>query len=603
MSIESQIAPGPVAPAVPSNRWPIIRLILGWALTIGVLDYAWARVFVFSMVQGRPELPFVGLLVAGLLATMIVTRRLGTSFSARRFNQLLTLAILIPWTALVVVLVILRNGSLLAWPHVVVLLLPGTFWVVWSAWMFYWPWRWETRFGITASLLLGLLVPWFFLEVDGLTGGSQINFTLRKSDKATNQDGPTATEPVDLTQTSVDDFPQFLGPQRLGVLPQARLSGDWNARPPREVWRRRIGGMGATGKRGDAGWGGFAVVGNFAITQEQQDDKECVVCYRVSDGARLWLHADPVRFAVSMGGPGPRATPTIAEGRVYTVGATGILNCLDGANGQPIWSVNILEDNEAENLNHGVTASPLVVDNQVIVCPTGVDGKSLAAYDRETGRRLWRGGAHQASYGSPVLTELCGVRQVLLYNSDGVTSHAVDSGQVLWHFPWTNSQQVHSSQPIPNAGGEGQVFVSTEYGKGCALVRVEHAVGGRWSVKAVWKSKGMKTKFSTAVQHQGFIYGLDQDTLACLDLATGEVRWREGRYEYGQIILAGDLLLIQAEDGEVVLVEPNPAGLRELGRIRALSSKTWNTPTLAGRFLLVRNDKEAACYELPLREQ
>jgi outer membrane protein assembly factor BamB len=285
---------------------------------------------------------------------------------------------------------------------------------------------------------------------------------------------------------------------------------------------------------------------------------------------------------------------------VYAVGATGLLNCLDGATGRARWSVNTLEDHGAENLFHGVSASPLVAGDLVVVSPTGADGISLAAYDRETGKRVWQGGRDRASYGSPLEAEWGGVRQVLLYTSAGVSGHDLGTGEVLWSFPWANREGVHCSQPIPDAGRPGQVFVSTGYGKGAALFQVEGTAGQAWSTRPLWGSREMKTKFTTPVLHGGRVYGLDDGFLACVDLGTGRRLWKQGRYGHGQVLLAGDLLLVQAEDGRVVLVEPSPDGLRELGRLPALASKTWNSPALAGRFLLVRNDREAACYQVPL---
>jgi outer membrane protein assembly factor BamB len=237
----------------------------------------------------------------------------------------------------------------------------------------------------------------------------------------------------------------------------------------------------------------------------------------------------------------------------------------------------------------------------VIVSPTGSGGPSLAAYDRESGKRVWTGGTDQTSYSSPLLAELHGVPQVLLFTSAGVDSHDPGTGRVLWSFPWNNGR-VNCSEPVPNAGGPGRVFVSTEYDKGSGLFQVERSAAGQWSVREIWQTRKMQTKLTTAVVYQGHVYGLDKGILACLDLKSGRRLWKEGRYEHGQVLLAGDLLLVQAEVGEVVLVAPSPDGLRELGRLPALSSKTWNNLALARGRLLVRNDREAACYELPLRK-
>jgi outer membrane protein assembly factor BamB len=504
------------------------------------------------------------------------------------------------WIGTGVVVVLTNTGDLFPKYLTILIFVPATLWVLWFSWMFYQSIPWGYRLGVLVicwGLLVGCISA---LEVQGLTGDAKVNFAWRWQSQnnglATaelHSPSSRAGENIDLTKISSDDYPQFLGPQRLGVVPHGRLARDWKTHPPREIWRHEIG----------LGWSSFAIVGNYAITQEQRGPLECVVCYRVSDGEMVWIHTDSTRFDSKMGGHGPRATPTIAEGKVYTLGATGVLNCLEGATGKTIWSLNILEDNKADLVHHGVCASPLIVDEKVIVCPTGENKISLAAYDKKNGRRIWQGGEHQASYGSPLLAEIAGVRQILLYNSECVTSHDVSSGKVLWFFSWPNGERVNCSQPIPHAGGPGKVFVSTGYDKGSALFQVHQGENERWSCNPIWESRKMKTKFTTAVIHDGRIFGLDEGILACLDLETGRQLWKGKRYKHGQILLVGNLLLIQAEEGEVVLGEPTRTEFKELGRIEALSSKTWNNPALAGRYLLVRNDREAVCYELAMEAE
>jgi outer membrane protein assembly factor BamB len=573
----------------------VTRLVLAGLVTLAVLPYTWGRTLVLWMLVGQPEPWCLGLLIAGLVAVMLLTFRLAHSFSGTRFPQIVLAVVATTWAVEMGILVALRAGALLPRPYVVSLFVPATLWVVWVAWMFFLPMRGWTRLGILAVLSAGLAVFLLLLKVEGLSGDSQINFTWRQGAAPPALAGGemlTTAGTVDLAHTGPVDYPQFLGPMRLGVLPAARLARDWEKRPPRRVWQQPLG----------AGWGAFAVVNGYGVTQEQRGPDECVVCYRLADGAMAWIHRDAGRFDGSMGGPGPRATPTIADGRVYSVGATGLLNCLDGATGRRLWSVNILQDNEAANIAHGVCASPLVVGDWIVVCPTGSSGPSLAAYRRDNGQRVWRAGHDQASYSSPLLAELSGRRQILLFGSAGVAGHDAATGQVLWSFPWTNDVRVNVAQPIANAGGPDQVFLSTGYGQGSVLLRVGYAAEGGWTVAPLWKSRQMKTKFTTAVVHKDHIYGLDDGMLECVDLGTGKRLWKDGRYEHGQILLAGDLLLVQAENGEVVLVEAVPERLRELGRVTALTSKTWNHPVLAGRLLLVRNDQEAACFELPPAE-
>jgi outer membrane protein assembly factor BamB len=577
-----------------SRSGPIIRLSLAWILTMAVLVYASARALALGMLVGRPEWLFVGVLVVGIALVARLTFRLGAEFTTPGARWGIAAGVFLSWLALNAVLVLVFNGNLLATPLVIALFAPAMLWVAWLAWMFAWPLSLTTRLAVLTLLFLVALASSFTLRVEGLTGDAHLNFALRWSKAPTSLEaGETASPafPVDLTRTSPHDYDQFLGPTRLGVVSDARLERDWNRHPPRPLWRRAVG----------EGWSAFAVVGDFAVTQEQRGGSECVVCYRVADGAVAWVHADLVHFGSAFGGAGPRATPTIAAGRVYSVGATGILNCLDGANGKAIWSVDILQDNQAENISHGVCGSPLVLDKRVIVCPTGPNGISLAAYDRDTGKRLWRGGRDQASYGSPLLAELAGAKQILLCNAEGVAAHNPDSGEVLWRFAWTNRERTNCSQPLPNVGGPDTVFVSTDYGQGCVMLQVERSTDGEWlPPRKLWDNRLMKTKFTTAVFHRGFLFGLDDGILECLDARDGSKKWKEGRFGHGQVLLAGDLLLIQAEDGEVVLGEASPERWKELGRIAALSGKTWNNLALAGKYLLVRNDREAACYELAL---
>jgi outer membrane protein assembly factor BamB len=546
------------------------------------------------MLVGRPEWPYLAQVAAGVFLLMALTFDLAAPLGGLRWPRWVLGLVAASWLLVNAALIWFKVESPIGTPVMVLLYLPASLWVLWTAWMFYGRLPFAARWGVLALFVVAAVgFPRLVAMDNGLSGEGNARFNWRweVANRGRVQETPAFVGTVDLERTTPQDYAQFLGPQRLGVLPDVRLARDWNAAPPREVWRQPVG----------AGWGAFAVAGNYAVTQEQHGDDECAVCYRISDGARAWVHADKGRFETSLGGPGPRATPTIVDGRVYTLGATGLLNCLDGATGQPIWSINVLTDNQAENISHGVASSPLVVDDLVIVCPTGYGGPSLVAYHRDTGQRVWQAGQDQASYGSPLLAELGGVRQILLYTSVGVTGHDARSGQVLWSFPWTNNEGVNCSQPIPHAGGPYQVFAGTGYGKGSALFRVQQSADGNWSTERVWEKREMKTKFTTAVLHKGYLYGLDDGILACVDVKTGKRQWRDGRYQHGQILLAGDLLLVQAENGKVILVEPAPDGLHELGRIPALDGKTWNNPALAGRFLLVRNAEEAACYELPLK--
>ena len=377
-----------------------------------------------------------------------------------------------------------------------------------------------------------------------------------------------------------------MGEHRNAIVADVAPARDWKTNPPKLLWRRNVG----------AGWGSFAIAGGRAFTQEQRGDKECVVCYDLYTGRELWRHADDFAFRSPLGGPGPRATPMVADDRVYAVGAEGRLNCLDAETGKRVWFADILQGDE--NTFHGVTGSPLIHNDWVIVSPPGPKGPCIAAYNRNTGKRVWSTGNDRATYSSPTIATLAGVEQVLLHHEEGVASFDLSTRRECWSFPWTNHVNTNVAQPLVHAGGEDQVMIACGYGIGAAMLQVAKSEDDEWSVKELWTSKAMKTKFCTAVIHGDYAYGLDDGILACIDIRNGRKKWKGGRYGHGQVLLAGDMLIVQTEAGGVRLVEPSPKGLREKGGVEPFEGKTWNPPALAYPFLVVRNAEFAACYEL-----
>jgi outer membrane protein assembly factor BamB len=385
------------------------------------------------------------------------------------------------------------------------------------------------------------------------------------------------------------DYPQFLGPNRDGVLPGPRLARDWGARPPRALWRHSVG----------AGWSGFAVARGLAVTQEQQGEQEEVVAYDAGTGDLRWRHSDHARYDTVIAGIGPRATPTIVNERVYTMGATGILNALRLRDGRLLWSRRVLEENGAENPSWGTSGSPLLDEDRVVVSAGGPEGRSLVAYRADTGEPLWSFGHDRQSYSSPTSATLAGRRQILIFNQESVAAHDATTGALLWEQPWSK-EQPNVAQPLPI--GDDRVLFSAGYGVGSKLYQVGAASDGSLAARLVWESPRLKAKFTNLVIHEGFVYGLDDGVLTCLDPSDGQRRWREGRYGHGQVILVGGLLLVGTEDGQIVLVEPSPQGRKELTRFTTFEGKTWNPPALAGNRLYVRTDREAAAYELPVED-
>ena len=404
---------------------------------------------------------------------------------------------------------------------------------------------------------------------------------------------PDSTGPIDLTKTTASDYPRFLGPDGIPIVNDVSLATDWNVLAPELVWRQPIG----------AGWSAFAIVGDYAVTQEQRGDREMVVCYEVKTGHVVWTHSDPGRFTSALGGDGPRATPTLSDGKVYTPGAGGLLNCLDGATGERFWSHDTLSENNAENIGWGKSGSPLVVEELVIVSVGGPAGRSLIAYDKHDGTEVWNAGNDPSSYATPVLATIGGVRQVLSINQHRIAAHRLEDGKELWSHPWLgdSNSNATASQPVLLPGD--RVFLSKGYGIGCALLQIEADAAGLFSAKQLWASaRLMNTKLTNVVVKGPYIFGLSGGILECIDSQTGERRWKRGRYGHGQNILVDNVILITTERGEIALVAANPDEFQELSRFQAIEGKTWNNPALTGRYLLVRNHQEAACYKLPLVE-
>lgn len=395
----------------------------------------------------------------------------------------------------------------------------------------------------------------------------------------------STTAAVDIAGSPFD-FPQFRGAARDGRVAGVRLDRDWNARPPRELWRRPVG----------EGWSGFAVIGKLAITQEQRDGHEVVAAYDLATGEPLWSHAAPGQFENALGGNGPRATPTVEGGQVFTSGPTGLLRALELSTGKLLWSRQAAEENGGKVPEWGFAGSPLLVGELVVVSVGGKDGRSLVAYRRDNGELAWSGGDDRAGYSSLQLAELAGRQQIVAFNRGSVAGHDPAGGAVLWSFPWS-SQQANVALPLRIAGD--RLLISSGYGVGSSLIEIKQN-GAGFEAKEIWHSNQMKAKFTNLVEKDGKVYGLDDGIFACLDLATGERCWKGGRYGHGQLLLVGELIVLLAENGELVLIEPDPTGLKELGRFPALSGKSWNTFALSGSKLLVRNHREAACFELPL---
>ena len=474
----------------------------------------------------------------------------------------------------------------------------------------------RSRWAALAVVILALCGGWLAVRTDGIMGegGSQFAWRWTKSAeermvaKAAGEllpapppsPSPSPTQapvvPAESTQVAAarEKTPAeppfsvlwagFRGSARDGVVRDARIDADWSKTPPAELWRRPVG----------PGWGSFAVGGGLIFTQEQRGEDEVVAGYRLATGAPVWIHKDKARFWESNGGPGPRGTPLLHADRLYTLGATGILNVLSARDGSLQWTRNAAADTQAKIPGWGYTASPVVVNDLVVVATSG----RVAAYDRvKGGRPRWTLTTGGGSYSSPHVATLGGVTQILLLNGAGLASVNPADGGILWKHDWDGAPIL---QPVVLENGDLLIATAeASGGVGTRRLAVQQAAGA-WTVQEKWTSRGLKPYFNDSVVHKGFAFGFDGAILACIDLADGQRKWKGGRYGHGQMILLAeqDLLLVLAEEGDVALVAAKPDGFSEVAKFRAIEGKTWNHPVLVGDVLLVRNGAEMAAFRV-----
>ncbi len=379
----------------------------------------------------------------------------------------------------------------------------------------------------------------------------------------------------------------FRGPNRAGVYAETEIDTNWPASGLPRLWKQPIGG----------GYASFTVGDGRAYTIEQRRDREAITAYDPTSGRELWAFTYPALFDEIMGGAGPRATPVYRDGLVYSLGANGDLYCLSAKTGKPKWSKNILSDNGAENARWAMAASPLIVDRMLIVTPGGSAGKSIVAYDRFSGAPLWQSLNDPVAYTSPILATLAGRPQIVWISGQRAVGLAPENGRLLWEYPFPAQMDMNCSQPV--IVDESDVLLSSSPGPGAALLEISKT-GDTFAARAVWHNNRMKNKFNSSVLYQGYIYGFDDAILACIDARTGELKWKGGRYGYGQLLLAGGYLIVTTEQGDVVLVRATPESHQELARFSAVEGRTWNIPAIDNGLLLVRNTTEMACFRVGL---
>ena len=389
------------------------------------------------------------------------------------------------------------------------------------------------------------------------------------------------------TTLSASDWPQFLGPQRDGSYPGP--SAGLSLVKARLLWKKDVG----------QGFSSPVVVDGKLILFHRLDGNETVECLDAATGKRIWAFQYPTSYRDDFGfDEGPRGTPAVDEGRVYTFGAEGVLHAIDLAKGEKLWRVDTHPTFGVRKGFFGSAASPLVEGSAVYLNVGGPQGAGLVAFDKKTGKPLWRATDDDAGYSSPIAATIDGVRSILCVTRAGLVAADPANGAIRFRFPFRSRSNASVNAAIPVVHGN-LVFLSASYNTGAALLSVK---GNR--VDKVWAADDvLSNHYATAVRKGDYLYGFDGrqefgQRFRCVEMKTGKVRWTADNFGAGTVTLAGDRLLILRENGEALLAAASPDAFRPQEKKQLLPAVVRAYPALAGGCLFLRNEKTLAAYAL-----
>ena len=558
--------------------------------------YAAARFTIHYQLQGNVKLTYAAMAVVAMAVGTALARRQIVDLPAGR-KWLLGSAGILLWVSVIFVLLEVAVHSQIPGPVLGLLWASGFFWTVWTIWAG----SFFRSVGIIAgTVLVGLIaVPfWTLMEATGMRGSSRVEISWRRPLKPAvpAEDSTTVSLPGDVLWTG------YLGVTRDGVVPGVTLSEDWVGDPPTQEWRHPCG----------RGWSSFAVTRTTLFGQEQLSTGDCVTARDLATGELMWTTPEGTAgFTSGAGGDGPRATPTLhridgdgpARLLLFAAGPTGVLSCLEASSGNVVWRTDLMERFPGLPLVHGVCGSPLIVDDVVVVAPPSHKGPCLVAFSLLDGTLVWTCESDwRASYASPVLMTICERRQIVLHAGPGVLAVDPSDGRVHWQFEWTNEWDNNATQPLQAEGHPNDLFIATGYKGGVVRISISPNKNSGLQATEVWRSqRTMKTKFSNMAQFGDVLVGLDNGILCGVDVQTGRRYWKNGRYNFGQLLKIGEHLLIVEEDGRICLVKPDVTGHRPVGNgFQALDRKTWGHPVFVDDRLILRNDRQIVCLRLPV---
>jgi outer membrane protein assembly factor BamB len=388
--------------------------------------------------------------------------------------------------------------------------------------------------------------------------------------------------PAVVSNLALDDWPQWRGPNRDGHSVEKGLLKDWPAAGPPLAWRASGAGE---------GYSSFAVAGGRLYTLGARAGTEYTFAFDVASGKKLWEVANGKRFDNDRGS-GPRATPTVEGARIYSFGASGALSALEAATGKVLWTVNVLSKFGGSNIRWGLSESPLVLADRILVNAGG----PIVAVKKTDGSQIWKSNGEAAGYSSAVLHEAGGVRQAIYFTHTRVVGVDVNSGKRLWGYQQVANDVANIATPVVR---ENRVFVSSDYGTGAALLELTPS-GGGMQAKEIYFTRDMRNHHSSSVLVGDHLYGFSSAILTAMNFNDGQVAWRDRSVGKGSLVFADDRLYLYSERGTVGLAEANPTAYREHGRFELKTGDlpTWSHPVVSGGKLFLRDQDNIYAYDV-----
>jgi outer membrane protein assembly factor BamB len=440
--------------------------------------------------------------------------------------------------------------------------------------------------GALAFVLAALIAFGIYSQLPRRTANAALMRRLEKQTIAQADDRPLDAK----------TWPQWRGQRRDGVATAQDLLVAWPEGGPKELWR----------VDGGDGYSSFAVDGGTAYTMiAGSQGRQYVLALDVKTGERRW-ERECGRVGGSHDYGGPRATPTLDGDRLYTLSSYGVLVCLNRADGSVVWEADLVKDHGGRSPRWGYATSPLVEGDLVYVMPGGKGGQGLAAFDKKNGKLAWSAESDVAGYSSPIAATIGGVRQIVYLTGERLLGVTPDEGKLLWAYKWADRFNVNAATPVLVRAKEGDkqeeyLFVSSGYEKGCALVKVSRRQGEDFAAEEVYSNNDLCCHFGSPVLYGDCLYAADEKRdLTCLEVKTGEVRWRarRGTLHKASVLRVDNHLLVLGEKGRLVLLDGDADGYKELARCQPFRDRCWTMPVLADGRLFLRDQSKIVCLDL-----